>query len=58
MEAVPNGKRATSLSGVLARSTMATALIVAAIASLAITCLIQAGARPPNPTSRSRRRRR
>jgi hypothetical protein len=40
MEAVPNGKRATSPSGVPARATMATALIVAAIASLAITSLI------------------
>jgi hypothetical protein len=40
MEAVPNGERATSPSGVSARATMATALIVAAIASLAITSLI------------------
>jgi hypothetical protein len=40
MEAVPNGKRATSPSGVSARAAMATALIVAAIASLAITSLI------------------
>jgi hypothetical protein len=41
MADVPNGKRATSLPSALARSTMATALIVAAIASLAITGLIE-----------------
>jgi hypothetical protein len=41
MEAVPNGKRATSLP----RATMATALIAVAIASLAITSLIHSNER-------------
>src|SRR5215207_4451645 len=40
MEDVPNGERATSTPSALPRATMATALIVAAIASLAITSLI------------------
>jgi hypothetical protein len=40
MEAGPNGKRAPSPPGVSARATMATALIMTAIASLAITSLI------------------
>jgi hypothetical protein len=45
MEAGPNGEQATTRSGVLARATMATVLIVAAIAALAITSLIQSNKR-------------
>ena len=45
MEAIPNGEQATTPSGVLARATLATALIVAAIAALAITSLIQSNER-------------
>lgn len=45
MQAVPNGDQATSRSGVLARATMATVLIIAAIAALAITSLIQGNER-------------
>ena len=45
MEAVANGEQATTRSGVLARTTMATVLIVAAIAALAITSLIQSNKR-------------
>ena len=49
MEAVPNAKRRPPPSGVSARATMATVLIVAAIAALAITSLIHSnGGRPPN----------
>lgn len=45
MEAIPNAKQTTKPCGVLARTTMAAALIVAAIAALAITSLIQSNER-------------
>ena len=45
MEVVPNGEQAAARFGVLARTTMATVLIVAAIAALAITSLIQSNER-------------
>lgn len=45
MEVDSNGEQATTPSGVLTRTTMATALIVAAIAVLAITSLVQSNGR-------------
>ena len=45
MEIVSNGGHPATPSGVLARTTMATILLVAAIAALAITSLIQSNER-------------
>ena len=45
MEVVSNGELASTPSRVLTRTTMATALIVAAIAALAITSLVQSNVR-------------
>ena len=45
MDLVSNGERPATPSGVLARTTMATILLVAAIAALAITSLIQSNER-------------
>ncbi len=45
MQAIPNAEQTTTPSGVRARATMATALIVAAVAALAITSLIQSNER-------------
>ena len=45
MEIISNGGHPATPSGVLARTTMATILLVAAIAALAITSLIQSNER-------------
>jgi hypothetical protein len=58
MQAIPDGKQATTLPSVLSRTAIATFLIMAAIVALAITSLVQnnerATAQSPDPIQAAR----